>query len=112
MEQETANHATTLDALIQDRQLQMMKAAIPYINNSNQKTMAFLIKFLELQRTIHIFDSPNASMQICSVQEDEEPLPLQMLNALREFCTEKEQETLDLLMNYLQMFSAYETLFT
>lgn len=112
MEQETQNNPTTFDSLIQDRQLQIMKAAIPYINNTNQKTMAFLIKFLELQRTVSIFNNPSASMQICSVAEEEEPLPVQMLNAVREFCTEKEQETIDMLMNYVQMFSAYETLFT
>ncbi|MCI8280580.1 MAG: hypothetical protein HFI76_02505 [Lachnospiraceae bacterium] len=112
MEQENQTNATTFDSLVQDRQLQMLKAAIPYINNANQKTMAFLIKFMELQRTVSIFNNPGASMQICSVSEDEEPLPLQMLNALREFCTEREQETIDMLTNYVQMFSAYETLFT
>ncbi len=112
MEQETQNNVISLDSLVQDRQLQMLKAAVPYINNSNQKTMAFLIKFMELQRTMTLFNSAGPSLQMCAVQEDEEPLPLQMLNALREFCTEKEKETLDMLMSYVQMFSAYETLFT
>lgn len=112
MEQETQKNTTTFDDLIQDRQLQMLKAAIPYINNSNQRTMAFLVKFMELERTVSLFSSPQASLQICSVPEEEEPLPLQMLNTLREFCTEKEQETIDMLMNFVQMFSAYETLFT
>lgn len=112
MEQETQNNVISLDSLIQDRQLQMLKAAVPYINNPNQKTMAFLIKFMELQRTVTLFNNASPSLQMCAVPENEEPLPLQMLNALREFCTEKEQETLDMLMNYVQMFSAYETLFT
>ena len=51
-------------------------------------------------------------MQICSLPETEEPLPLQMLEAIRSYCTPQEQETIDMLQNYVQMFSAYETLFT
>lgn len=112
MESENDRPLTTIDDLIQDRQLQMMKAAIPYINSSRQKTMALMVKLMELQRTMSIFDSPQATLQICSVPENEEPRPLQLLSVLREFCTEKEQETIDMLVNYMQMFSAYETLFT
>lgn len=112
MEQETQKNITALDSLIQDRQLQMMKASLPYINNSAQKTMAFFIKFLELERTISIFNSSQATIQMCSLSDEEEPRSLQLLSALREFCTEQEKETIDTLMNYMQMFSAYETLFT
>lgn len=112
MESETQGNVTALDALIQNRQLQMMKAALPYINSSSQKTMAFLIKFMELERALSLFDNPQTSIQMCSVSDEDEPRPLQMLGVLKEYCNEKEQETIDMLMNYMQMFSAYETLFT
>lgn len=112
MEQETPKNTTALDSLIQDRQLQMLKAAVPYISNSSQKTIAFLIKFMELERTVSIFNNPEASLKMCSVSESDEPPVLQLLSDLREYCTEKEQETLDMIMNYMQMFSAYGTLFT
>ena len=36
MEQDTRKHATELDSLVQDRQLQMIKTVIPYINPSSQ----------------------------------------------------------------------------
>lgn len=101
-----------IDDLICDRQLLMLKAAIPYISGSSQKTIAFLEKFMELSRTISLFNNPETSMQICSLPEAEEPLPLQMLEAIRSYCTPQEQETIDMLQNYVQMFSAYETLFT
>lgn len=112
MELENQKNVIELDTLIQDRQLQMMKAALPYINSSTQKSIAFFIKFMELQRTVSLFNNPENSLQMCSISENEEPRHLQMLNALREFCTEKEQEHIDMLVNYMQMFSAYETLFT
>lgn len=111
MDQEIPFKTTVLDTLVQDRQLQMLKTALPYMNNSSQKSIAFLIKYMELQRTVSLFNSPQASLQICSVPESEEPRPLQMLEALRDFFTEKEQETIDTLINYMQMFSACETLF-
>lgn len=107
-QQETKNR---IDDLILDRQLLMLKAAIPYISGSSQKTVAFLEKFMELRRTVSLFDNPETSMQICSLPETEEPLPLQMLEAIRGYCTPQEQETIDMLQNYVQMFSAYETLF-
>ena len=112
MEQESKKNIATLDSLIEDRQLQMMKAAIPYMNGPSQKNMAFMIKFMELERTVSVFNSSPSSIQMCSVSEDETASPLQLLSALREFCTEREKETIDMLLNYLQMFSAYETLFT
>lgn len=112
-EQHQENQPETLiDDLILDRQLLMLKAAIPYINGSSQKTIAFLEKFMELRRTISLFNNPETSMQICSLPENEDPVPLQMLEAIRGYCTPKEQETIDMLQNYVQMFSAYETLFT
>ena len=111
MEQEILSKSTILDNLVQDRQLQMLKTALPYINASAQKNIAFLIKYMELQRTVSLFNSPQTSLQVCSVPESEEPYPLQMLEALRGFFPEKEQEYIDTLISYIQMFSACETLF-
>ncbi len=105
MEQETQKNIAALDALVQDRHLQMMKAAIPYLNDSSKMSIAFFIKFIELERTVSLFDGPTPTIQMCSVPESEEPRPLQLLSALREFCTEREQETIDTLLNFMEMFS-------
>lgn len=102
----------TFDTLIQDRHLEMIKAAIPYISYSRQKDMAMLVKFMELQRTMALFQNPVNNLRMCSEEEPEEEKPLQMLNAIREYCTDREKETIDSLINFVQMFSTYETLFT
>ena len=53
---------TQLDGwLIQDRHLEMIKAAIPYLDNSRQKNMAMLVKFMEFQRTMALFQNPEIS---------------------------------------------------
>jgi len=101
---------TAFDDLIQDQQLQMLKAAIPYLQ-TGQKSMAFLVKCMELQRTMSLFDDQESSLQMCSAPETEEPRTLQMLTALKEYCNEAEQENINMIINFLQMYSTYETLF-
>ncbi len=80
----------SIDTLIQDRHLEMMKAAIPYLNTSRQKNMAMLVKFMELQRTMALFQNSGNDLRMCSEEEREDPV--QMLNAIREYCTDREKE--------------------
>lgn len=106
-------NACVLDSLIQSRELQMLKAVVPYICEPQQKTFSVLIKMVELQKTIQLFDG-EPSMQaeelhICSNESQTERM-CHMLNALKDFCTEQEQENIDLLLNFFDMFSSYETL--
>ena len=88
----------SIDSLIQDRHLQMIKAALPYLDNSRQSTVA-------------LFNSPGNNLRMCSEEEREEIGPFQMLNAIRDYCTDTEKEMVDNIMTFFQMFSTYETLF-
>ena len=54
-----------IDTLIQDRHLEMIKAAIPYLDNSRQRNMAMLVKFMELQRTMSLFQNSGNDLQMC-----------------------------------------------
>lgn len=112
MEQEKPKHVNALDAMVQDRQLQMMKTAVPYINPSSQGTFAFFIKFMELRRTMSVFGGGSNSLQMCSAPETAEPLAIQLLSTMLDFSTEQERENIDTLLNYVQMFSAGGGLFT
>ena len=89
----------------------MLKAAIPYVGSSFQRSMAFLEKYMELTRTISLFQDPEPSIQMCALPEDNDSSPRKLLDVLREFCTEKEQETVDTLLQCIQVFSNYGTLF-
>lgn len=103
-----------LDTLIQSRELQMMKTVIPYIEPQQQKMFSMIIKLMELQKTMQLFDSEDqletAQLRICSAENTSERM-FQMLNALRKYCTPKEQENIDLFINFFDMFSSCETLF-
>lgn len=103
-----------LDALVQSRELQMMKAAVPYIRESQQKYFSMMIKMIELQKTMQLFDGEPAmqaqELHVCSDESSPERMR-GMLNAMRAYCTRKEQENIDNLLGALEMFSSYEMLF-
>jgi hypothetical protein len=71
------------------------------MKSSQKKQFAILIKYMELQNTLHIFSQEEQVLSMCSLPEEENN-PQSLLNSLRPFCTPKELETIDMLTN---MFS-------
>ena len=102
---------TPFDYMTQNRQLQMMKTIIPYMKEAQKKQFAILIKYMELQNTIQIFSQEDKVLSMCSVDEESNNM-VAMINDLRQFCSEKEQETLDMLTNMFSVLETYETIFT
>lgn len=95
-----------LDSLIGDNHLQMMKAALPYMNASQQRFISYFVKVNELRRTITLFeDEEVAAMGICSVGERNKPdSPIDMLNTIKPFANPSEQDFIDLVINIFQGF--------
>lgn len=108
MEEETANTKTAFDAAIQKHQLEIIKAAIPYINSSEQKMISVYVKASELVDTISIFQKPDNSISICS-QENGNGSPLDMLNDIKAVCTNTEKESINMIINFLNAFQLYDT---
>lgn len=108
MEEETANTKTAFDAAIQNHQLEIIKAAIPYINTTEQRMISVYVKASELMDTISIFQKPNNSISICS-QETGSGSPLDMLNDIKAVCTNTEKETINMIVNFLNAFQLYNT---
>lgn len=102
---------TAFDHITQTREIQMLKTVIPYMKNSQKKQFAILIKYMELQKTIQLFSNEESALSICSLPEEENNT-VSMLNELRQFCTPKEIETIDMLTNMFSMLETYETIFT
>lgn len=111
MEKENDIQMTTFDTMTQSREIQMLKTVIPYMKNSQKKQFAILIKYMELQNTIQIFSQENQALSMCSLPEEENNT-VSMLNDLRKFCTPKESETIDMLINMFSMLETYEAIFT
>lgn len=101
---------TPFDFMTQTRELQMLKTMLPYMKDAQKKEFAILIKYMELQNTIQVFSQEEKVLSMCSAPEEGNHM-LTMLGALRQFCTPKEQENLDMLVNMFSMMETYETIF-
>ncbi len=95
---------TDLDYLIGDHHLQMIKAALPYMQISQQRFLSLLVKGNELIRTAELFrEGGEGEMGICSVGQDKSS-PVEMLNAMKPYGTSQEQDFLDVIINIMQGF--------
>lgn len=109
MENETM--FTPFDQEVQTRELQIFKTMIPYLMPGQQRMFALMVKFMELQKTAALFNGNAPSMQVCSATDPQERMT-QMLADIRNYCTPKEQENIDMALNLIQMLSTYEVLFS
>ena len=77
---------TPFDHMTQTREIQMLKTVVPYMKSSQKKQFAILIKYMELQNTLHVFSKEEQVLSMCSLPEEENN-PQSLLNSLRPFCT-------------------------
>ncbi len=103
MTDETTMKFTDFDSVTGDHHLQMLKAALPYVNIPQQRFLSIFVKFQELRRTISLFDEEEtAVLGICSLGESASRSPLDMLEAIKPYGTPQEQDFLDMLCSLLQ----------
>ena len=96
---------TDLDYLTGDHHLQMIKAALPYMNVSQQRLFSMMIKMQELRRTMRLFqDDQVAAMGIASAARPAAS-PADMLEAIKPYGNTYEQEMISLLSNLLRGIS-------
>ena len=92
---------TDFDYAIADHHLQMLKAAIPYMELPEQRVMSLFVKLRELVRTMHFFDDHELGMMsICSLDQSQTSTT-DMLEAVRRYASPKEQELIDILLKLL-----------
>ena len=69
-EHENEHTPPVLDTLIQNRPIQMLKAIVPYLYEPQQRMVSMMVRMIELQRTMQLFDAaPEMQAQelrICS----------------------------------------------
>lgn len=110
MNNEQTLKMTELDYLTAAPHLQMIKAALPYINIQEQRIFSLLVKIGELERTVQLFGKKEeGELGICSLEEDAPASPLDMLNAMKPYGTEAEQDFIDLIINFLQGSQLYQS---
>ena len=101
---------TPFDSHLQNRTLQILKTAIPYIPYPRQRTVATFVKMMELARANSLFDHKEPSLQMCEGMNTSARI-LQLLDVIRPLCMENEQSNIDMISNVLSMADLYGGMF-
>lgn len=102
MTDESTMKLTDFDYLIGDHHLQMVKAAIPYVNVTGQRFLSFFVKLRELQRTVSLFrEEQVGAMGICAPGDGQKGSPLEIMKAIRPYGNTQEQDLIDMFCNFL-----------
>lgn len=107
-EHENEHTPPVLDTLIQNRPIQMLKAIVPYLYEPQQRMVSMMIRMIELQRTMQLFDAaPEMQAQELRICSNESPTERthQILNVLREYCTPQERDQIDMILNIIDLTS-------
>lgn len=98
MEQE--QFQTEYDSLVQTRELQMLKAMLPFVHTKSQMPLAILIQTMEFRNTIRSFQDNGKALSAFSINNETDKRSA-MLQTLKRFCTPKERETIDNILNIM-----------
>lgn len=90
----------------EDRYLQMLKVSLPYMQSPMRETCKSCVRFLELRQAMQRLDEEEESLEACSRDQKADPVTA-VVRSIREFCTPKEAETLDMISSMLQMSRMY-----
>lgn len=104
MEEQTS---VTYDDMVQTRNVQMLKSIIPFLDFPSQKPAAMLIQYLEMRNAYSAFSKKDNSMAACALPNGTDQRNA-MLSAIRQYCSPKEQETIDTILNLFCVMDNYE----
>lgn len=99
---------TSFDTMSFSNNLQILKTIFPYVPPASQKLLSSYIKVSELSNALRVCNSRNsASLSACS--DDKEKTPVELLSEIKNYCTKKEQENIDMALNFFNAFQMYQT---
>ena len=91
----------------EDRQLKMMKAALPYLANDSKPMISSVIRIMEIRNTLKKLDQEEEELLTSCSVTSEEDREYGLFQALREFCSPREQEMIDMMPNFTQFSRMY-----
>lgn len=95
---------TAVDRIADGNGLQMMKAAIPYLPGSIQKSLSLYVKLAELQNVISYYQH---SVSACSPSTEPHTAE-EILTDLRNYGTDSQRQSLDQTLNLLNTLKMYQ----
>lgn len=98
--------SSALDQVIHNENMQIMKAAIPYLEHNTQKSLAIIIKFMELKKTFELYkdDSFTNIQELNMMSRPRED----MLQTIRSVCSDQNKNLVDILINMFNINKLYK----
>ena len=107
MEQQISQ-LTDFDALTFSNRLKILKTLFPYMPPASRRILSSYIKTTELTNALRMCSNTgNHSLGACS--DENMKSPVELLSDIKNFCTQKEQETIDTIMNFYSVFQMYRS---
>lgn len=97
------------DSLITTHSMKLIKAALPYIDISEQRFLSIYLKFSEFMNTIHLFSKSPPELRACETKSSDKGNVSKMIEALKNVCDDKERETMDTVLNFMQAMQLYQS---
>lgn len=110
MNEDNTSPMTPLDTMITQDSLQILKAAVPYMNSRGQRIFSIYAKLMELSNTLSLFGKPQPELSMMSVSR-ESLQPADMLGEIRRYASGPTQESIDQLLfalNTIQLIQLYQ----
>lgn len=109
-EQQNGYRPTDFDYLLADPQLQMIKAALPYMQLPQQRMISLMIKMRELKRTRELFqDGEMSAMGLGVGGGKKASSPMEIIQTIKQYAGPREREMIDMLENLQLMMQAMQT---
>lgn len=105
-EEQNTIRLTELDYRIADPNIQMMKAAVPFMHPAQQRLLSMIIKLQEFNRTMALFRG--GDMTAMGIAPPKNASPLEMLQAIKPYAGPREQEMIDLFENFQIMMQTMQ----
>ncbi|NLK20678.1 MAG: hypothetical protein GX308_01045 [Epulopiscium sp.] len=90
------------DETIHTPKMKAIKAAIPYMEYSNQKILGVFIKSLELKKVLDVYSNANSPLGAANLTSNPN-WKTDMLNSIRPHCSEDRQCVLDMLVKIMDI---------
>lgn len=109
---EHSEHKSILafDTLYTSNHIQILKILLPFLGDAQQKWMAVLIKFLELQYTLELIKLPGSAFpcDFSNRVNNSSPDIVEIFEQIKNFCTPDERALFDQIARLKSTFDQYE----
>lgn len=87
--------------------LDIIQAALPYVGNQAKGSMNLVLKAAELVDTVKELGGPT-DLSTCNIKNEKVDPEVMLLN-VRDVCTTKEQEFIDMIVNFIKAKNLYHS---